>query len=223
MLEAVLERLVSHLTSADGGADLERARETFHRHGGQVDAGEPLYESHIQLFLDHYLCDWRAEDGSRPLERYLASGASEALEREVAEACLRSARSLYRTLATENGTVHLADALGGGRFRVAGEGSAARLRSGDVFDGRLLVVSGRIRLAPGIVFHPPETHAPIDDMLARIDRESMESRDEVLDGLLRMRIRLDRFTSIRARHIYRFESLGELDILSAGWARRTAE
>jgi hypothetical protein len=222
VLDAALEGLVAHLTSADGGADLERARAAFRARTGPVEPGEPLYESLIQLFFDHYLCEWRSEDGTRPPERSLASGAGSEREREVARACLTSARSLYRVLEVGE-AVRLADALGGGRFRVALRGAAARLNPGDVFDGRLLCVSNEILLAPGLVFHPPPTHEPLEALLSRVDLDAAGGRREVLDGLLRMRMRLDRFTSIRARHIYRFESLAEREILSAGWARRPAE
>ena len=38
------------------------------------------------------------------------------------------------------------------------------------------------------------------------------------DPLMRMRMRLDRFESIRARHIYRFDALDRTEILTAPWA-----
>jgi len=64
VLDAALEGLVSHLTSADGGADLEQAREAFHARTGRVEPGDPFYETHIRFLLDRYLCEWRSADGS---------------------------------------------------------------------------------------------------------------------------------------------------------------
>ncbi|HJL20291.1 MAG TPA: hypothetical protein RMH99_31780 [Sandaracinaceae bacterium LLY-WYZ-13_1] len=221
MLDAALEGLVAHLTSADGGADLERARAWFHERTGAIEPGEPWYESRIRFFFDDYLCEWRSADGTRPPARLLAAGAGEPAEREVAQACLRAARSLYRVV-NEGPVPRLEDLLGGGRFRVASLGSSAKLREGDVFDGRLLVVSDAIQLAPGIIFHPRQTHEPLAEILAALDLDATldDDRRGLLDGLLRMRMRLDRFTSIRAKHLYRLEALGDRAILSAGWARR---
>ena len=115
------------------------------------------------------------------------------------------------------GGVVLDDRLGGARFALD-ERAAERLTVGDVFDGRLLVLDA-IVLAPGIIFHPPETHEALDELVEGLTPFDGE-RAPVLDGLLRMRMRLDRFTSIRARHIYRREALDERDILSAAWARK---
>jgi hypothetical protein len=34
-----------------------------------------------------------------------------------------------------------------------------------------------------------------------------------------MRMRFDRFTSIHARHVYRYEAIDRLEILAAPWAK----
>ncbi len=216
MLDEALERLVRRATEADGGVDLGRAREVFHARTGPFAPGDAWYEPRIRFFLDWYLFGWVSADGTRPAERAAVTDA----ERALAGACVRAARSLYQVLDEET-PLRLADTLGGGRFRLAEAPSLGpdRLRTGDIFDGHLVVVDERIGLAPGRIFHPAETHGPIDEILRRAHAAGLE-RPAVLDGLLRMRMRLDRFTNIRARHIYRFEALGDTDILSAAWARR---
>lgn len=220
MLEEALETLVRRATEQDGGADLAAAREAFHATTGEIAPGDPDYEQRIAFFLDWYLCGWISPSGTRPGER----AARTELEREVASACARAARSLYEVVAVEDEGVRLSDRLGGGRFRVARAGARTdQLRSGDLFDGHLIVVGERIALLSGLVFHPPEAREPLEELLSRVRLEGPHERVTILDGLLRMRMRLDRFASMRARHIYRWEALADREILSAAWARRPGE
>jgi hypothetical protein len=212
VLDATLEAIVARLTAADGGADLDERT-------GEFSDGDGCYETRIRFFLDDYLCGWRGGAAGRALAMDL-----EEEEREVARACLIATRGLFRVLDAElesNG-IRVLDELRGARFRLAPEGAAARLQPGDVFDGRLLVVSNQTQLAPGLIFHPAETHAPLGELLDQLRAEDEHPAGEVLDGLLRMRMRLERFTSIRPRHLYRLEALFDRDILSAGWARKSA-
>lgn len=214
MLEATLEKMLADATAVDGGAELERARAVFHERTGEFGPADPCYEERIRCFFDWFLCDHRAADGRSPAERWLEQERRPD-EARVARALIGGARSLYQV--REAGVV--TDRLGGGRFRV----TDPRVREGDFFDGRLLVLDDELRFAPGIVFHPPETHEPLDELLVEIGAPDELDRPEVLDGLLRMRMRLERFTSIRPRHIYRARALADREILSAGWARKNVE
>ncbi len=219
MLEEVLESLVRRATEADAGADLARARERFHARTGPFEPGERWYESRIRYFLDWYLIHWVSADATRPAHRVAVGDA----EHRVADALTRAARGLFEVLElAETGEVRVLERVGGARFRIASPPPLAGsepLRAGDVFDGHLVVLDERIVLAPGLIFHPSDTHEPLGALVARARAESTPRR-ELLDGLLRMRMRLDRFTNMRPRHIYRWESLEDRDILSAGWARR---
>ena len=214
MLEQALERILSYCTELDGGEDLARARETLHARCGEVAPGEPWYEERIRFFFDWYLCSYE----SQPAKRMIAAGLGSELQRRVAEACTRASRSLYRVASELSPGVVLQDLLGGGRFRAQ---PASPLRVGDVLDGFLIALDGAIHLLPGALFHPAHAHEALLEVVLRA-RQAELARDEVLDGLSRMRMRLDRFTSIRPRHVYRFDALGDLDILSAAWARRSA-
>jgi len=210
----MLERWISDLTETDGGAGLDLARETFHERTGSFDIGDRCYEERIRFFFDWYLCDF---GGATTWIEAHPSADDE--ERRAARACITSARSLYSVRSVERGQVCLDDRVGGARFSVAAVGPAERLIPGEIFDGRLLVLD-EARLASGIIFHPPEAREALELLLAQIAPVD-GPREPVLDGLLRMRMRLDRFESIRARHIYRPEALADTDILSAAWARKT--
>ncbi len=221
LVNACLERIVAHVTGLDDGADFSAARGVFEQRTGPFADGDRWYEERIRLFLDWYVCEWRAEDGRSPVERFLA-GARDVgeIDRAVAVGLARSARSLYQALDVPGLDLIVADRLGGGRFRVRREaGSAAeRIRMGDQFDGRLLSVGDAIHVAPGPLFHPRIAHEAIERLLLEAANRGVGGTD-LLDGLLRMRMRLDRFASIRAQHIYRFDALLEEDVRSAPWAR----
>jgi len=218
-LEEVLEVLVRRATEVDGGVDLGGAREAFHHHAGPIELGEPGYEPRIRFFLDWYLCAWVSRDGTRPAARVARS----AEEQAIASACANAERTLMQVLEVDGARARVTDPLGGARFRITqapGPGPE-RLRPGDVLDGHLIVLGEQLLLMPGPIFHPPEAHEPLAAILERARDERALDRTELLDALLRMQLRLERFTSMRARHIYRWEALGERDILSAGWARKS--
>ncbi len=214
MLDATLERWISELTQQDGGASLDRARDLFHERTGPFDVGEPWYEERLTFFFDWFLCD-----AGGALAWLDAHPDADEGARRLARACTTSARSLYTVRAADGVDVTLDDRLGGGRFVIEAAGPAERLSPGETFDGRLLVVGGP-RLSRGIIFHPPQTHEALDALIAEITPLEGD-REPILDGLLRMRMRLDRFTSIRARHIYSAAALQDRSINSAGWARRS--
>lgn len=209
MIDAVLERAIEDLTARDGG-ELERARALFYERTGEFASGDACFEERIRAFFDWFLVDHRDARGEPPAATW-AKSAAEADVR-VARALVRSERSLWAARA--DGLVE--DLLGGARYRL----EDARVREGDRFDGRLLVLDDVLAFAPGIVFHPPQTHEALDEMLAELGAPAELARADVLDGLLRMRMRLDRFTSIRPKHIYRVALLEEREILSAGWAKK---
>lgn len=219
MLEEALETLVRRASDLDAGADLTRAREEFCARTGDFEPGERWYEARIRFFLDWYVTEWRASDGSSAAERSARTQG----ESVMASALRESSRGLFEVLeVAEDGRLRLAERVGGARFWVAASHTPQGLepvRVRDMFDGRLLVLDRRIVLMPGLIFHPAEAHAPLEQLLVRA-REARIPRGDLLDGLLRMRMRLDRFTSMRARHIYRWEALGDRTILSAAWARR---
>jgi hypothetical protein len=204
VLESLLERLVATCTAA--GVDLATAREAIHERSGPFDVGDAWYEERIRFFFDWYLCEHGA------LGRVI--GSLEGEERALAIACTHAARGLYRCTLDE-GVATLHDLIGGARFRVD---AGARLRDGDLCDGYLVQSGTTIQLLPGAIFHPAEVHPPLIEIARRAHHEGLE-RTSTLDGLLRMKMRFDRFTNMRPQHIYRFEALDDRDILSAAWAR----
>ena len=219
MLRAIVELWISDLTTVDP-ASLDRARAEFRDRTGAFEVGERWYEERITFFFEWFICD---RGGA---QRWLALNPDASQEdRERVRACTSTARSLYTATEVNAESVLLADRLGGGRFEIERAGAAAGLAVGETFDGRLVVLNahdGRLPgLADGIIFHPRQTSEALDQLLSDLG-EWQGDRGEILDGLLRMRMRLDRFASIRPRHIYLLRALHQRDINSASWANKQA-
>lgn len=215
----MVERVVAWATALDGGADLTEARAAFERATGGFADVDPWYEERIRAFLDWYVCEWRAARGETTVARWIRQAEASPAELEAARALVRPARGLYAVAEGEEGAeLRVEDRIGGARFRVASDSAAGRLRPGDLFDGRLVLAGETVRVLAGAVFHPRDAYEAIDALLAEATRRDTRTV-ELLDPMLRMRMRLDRFTSIRAKHIYTFAAVAEMDVLAAPWAR----
>ncbi|MDQ3031972.1 MAG: hypothetical protein M3Y87_06105 [Myxococcota bacterium] len=215
--DGLIERVIASLDDAH----IAHAREEFSALTGSFEPGEPFYEERIRAFLDWITIE---RDGGAALRSFLTTErALDADDRALGRALLSSMRSLYRVSASEassealEGSAVIDCLLHGARFALRPDGAAARLRPGDVLDGRAIGIDGVVLLAPGPVFHPREVHEALDALLAEA-RDAGRCDAGILDPLLRMRMRFDRFHSIRAKHVYRFDALERTEILAAPWA-----
>lgn len=212
-LEGLVERVIATVPLPE----LAAAREVFHARTGAFEANEPFYEERIRAFFD-----WLAIDhqGGAILRRYVAQHARTDEERSLAGRLATSMRSLWRvTDRARDRDPIVVCMLGGARFVVRrDDGPASRLTAGDVLDGRLVAAGSIALLAPGPVFHPREVHDALERLLADA-RAQGRSAESLLDPLLRMRMRFDRFTSMHARHVYRVDALDRIEILAASWHR----
>ena len=218
---SVVEGLVDTLVAGLSSEVVERGRASFEARCGAFSTADPFHEERIRAFSDDLVCDHRLADGRTAAERALSQVPPEDRS-EVGgwlRALTRSERSLFR--AEIHGARPVLRCLLGGAVLIARldadpRDAAARLREGDVFDGRIAPLAGELRVLPGMVFHREEAHEALF-ALVRAAVASGLPRREILDGLLRMRMRHDRFTSIHARHLYRIEALATKEIQTASW------
>jgi len=216
LIESLVETLVSGLPQAS----IDEARAAFEARCGTFSTEDPFHEERIRAFSDELVCDYRGPDGRSAAARALASVpvADAGDTAEWVRGLARAERSLFRAELDASGA-RLRCLLGGAVYRVRLEdGATSRLRTGDVFDGRIAPVRGEIRVLPGVVFHREEAHEPLLALLPDAVQSGRERR-AILDGLLRMRMRHDRFVSIHARHVYRLDALDTVEIKAAPWKR----
>lgn len=213
-----LPELVERMTRDADPAVVARARVAFEAATGPFVAGETWYEERIAAFFDYALV---AFDGGALAARFAARGDVDPEERALALAMRRGERSVFRV--ERIGADRVLEGLFGARYRVAPVGVGGRLLGGEWVDGRLVSASGSLELMPGAIFHPSEAHEAIDAIVRSLREpgatERARSQEDLADALLRMRMRFDRFTSMHARHVYRYDAIGRTEILAASWAR----
>ena len=204
--DPLFEQVLAWTVEAHGEARLRAARLAFENATGAMVEGASDYEARISHFWEQHLCS--GDPG--PMAAFAAAHPElSASERRALAGWLRSHRSLFtfeglRGEQGERGVLH--DRVLGGHFEFHTRPEERSLRPGDSFDARLVALDDALWLSPGRVYHPPEAHAALDALLARIDRNAL-AHGALLDALLLMRSRFLQFASIRAEHVYHERSL----------------
>lgn len=210
---------VDRMAREADAATLARARAAFEARTGSFAPGEPWYEERIRAAFDDALATF---EGGALARTFAARADVQDAERAVARALPRSERGVF--VAERGGAEHVICAsLLGARFEVLSAGVAERLRGGERFDGRIASIGGVLEILPGAVFHPAEAHEALAGLAVEIAERGLPAglgtQADLADAILRMKMRFDRFTSIHARHVYRYDALARTEILAASWAR----
>ena len=201
----LVELLVERLLGLIARPDYDLARAEFERRGGVFSATDTWNEERLRALADDIVVS-RAAD----LLHALALTQDE-------QAWLVGMHTAERSLFVVEGGERLHCLLGDAVYRATfADAPSARLRVGDIFDGRIAMVDKAIRILPGMIFHAEEAHESLRALVQQA-RIQGTARHVILDGLMRMRMRHDRFVSIHAKHIYRFESLEVIEIKAASW------
>lgn len=203
---------------ADASA-LARARAAFEARTGPFAPGDAWYEERIRACFDDALATF---EGGALARAFAARADVSDAERIVARALPRAERSVFVAERVE-GDVVVCESLFGARYEVLAAGVAERLRGGERFDGRIASIAGALEILPGAIFHPAEAHEAIAGLARELEDKGLppglSTQADLADAILRMKMRFDRFTSIHARHVYRYDALGRVEILAASWAR----
>lgn len=216
-----VEGLIDTLVARASSAERDAARASFEARGGAFTTADTFHEERIRAFSDELVCAHRGVDGHTLAERAVGEiPAGDASETSAwLRALTRSERSVYRVEIATGGPA-IRCLLGGSVLLVRLDADprepSARLREGDVFDGRAVPVRDEVRVLPGMVFHREEAHEALFALVPQALARGL-SRAAILDGLLRMRMRHDRFTSIHAKHLYRVDALSTREIQAASW------
>jgi hypothetical protein len=199
-----LERIQAAATR-DGLGELKRAREEFHELTGPFEDGEPWFELRMTMFLDWYLLDRRGADGLTPAERFLdeASGDLSPQERSDYESLTVTLRSIFCVEEQRADRLTLDDLAGGARWVAQCTIPTVGLARGSIFGSRLALFRGSLVVGRGTVLHPTEAHEPIRKIMEKARRDCIPARD-IVDHLDKMRLKLDRYASIRVQHVYQY-------------------
>jgi len=196
---------VQHAATRGGLADVRLAREEFHNLTGKFEEGEPWFELRMNMFHDWYLLDRRGVDGATPVERFIDDHRDRIDPTELPqfEHLTVTLRSVFRLLSIKGKALQLDDLAGGGRWEARWTLPTVGLALGDIIDSRIVMFDGQPITGRGAVLHPREAHEAVETIVNRARREGMRPR-EVVDHLDKMRLKLDRYSNVRIRHVYQY-------------------
>ena len=202
--ELLLERLQTYATR-NGLDDARLAREEFHRRTGEFVEGEPWYELRMNMFLDYYLLDRPSPSGLTPAEAFLVDfgDALDPAQRLGFAHLTVTLRTAFRLLRIRGPELLLDDLGGGGRWRAVWTLPTTGLKVGDIVDTRIVLVDGVPTTGRSAVLHPGEAPEAIAQIVSRARGAGMAPRD-LVDHLDKMRLKLDRYSNVRIRHVYQY-------------------
>jgi hypothetical protein len=204
LYESLLEKIQAHATR-HGLDDARLARDEFHRRTGEFVEGEPWYELRMNMFLDYLLLDRIGPDGVTPAESFLEAHGT-ALEPSAHrrfEQLTVTLRSVFRLHRIRGADLVLDDLAGGGRWRAIWTLPSIGLTVGDIIDTRIVAFDGVASTGRSVVLHPREAHEAIEKIVAQARSTAMPPR-ELVDHLDKMRLKLDRYSNVKIRHVYRY-------------------
>lgn len=202
--EEYLDRIQSEATSA-GLDEIRLAREEFHKLTGEFEEGEPWFDLRMHMFLDWYLLDRVGPRGLTPVELYLVDNRVRLSPDDLTQLLhlTTTLRSVFRIARIRGSELTLHDLSGGGHWQTNWTLPTVGLKVGDIIDARIAIVAGQLVTGRGTVLHPREAHEALDRIVARAVREGMAPR-ELVDHLDKMRLKLDRYSNVRIRHVYQY-------------------
>jgi hypothetical protein len=202
--EPRVERIRQH-TQHDGLSDMRLAREEFHRLTGEFDEGEPWFELRMTMFHDWYLLDRMGSTGRTPaevfvLERGPTLDPAERLQHLHLTVTLRST---FRLSKIQGDQLSLEDMVLGGHWLVTWTLPTVGLLKDDILDARIVLVNGTPTTGRGAVLHPREAQDSIQRIVDRAVASRMPPR-AVVDHLDKMRLKLDRYSNVKIKHVYQY-------------------
>jgi hypothetical protein len=197
-LDAVLDELIAeHTRDAD---EVVRARREYEERRGKVHEDEDLWERWSAAFVEWFVVERVAPGGDVPPAARAARVDGDD-RRAIAEALVRSHRSLFEIRGLAKGAVELLDLLGGGAFEVAEPRAMHGVDVGDVAELRLIGWRDAVWFGRTFVFHPSAARGAILDH-ARAMTERGRSRREVIDHIASLRVRINRYRHVSPARVY---------------------
>jgi hypothetical protein len=197
-LAAVQEQLVAAAAAPDLEGVVGSIRAKFVERVGAFTPTDPWFEERSAALWDRVLCDRRVLESLR-------GNSLPAEQRAVVENLTRAQRGLFEVHPAER-TVDVLCVVSGAAFRLAPSDDAARAMShggeGGWIDGHVVPSPEGVALLPGFLVHAAEATEPMRSLI----KTPMEF-DTLLDALLAMRHQLAARSRMKAKQIYRAESL----------------
>ena len=202
--EVYIERLQQYATR-EGLSDLRLARDEFHRLTGEFEEGEPWFEVRMRMFLDWYLLDRRGLDDKTPVESFIETNRNmlDDADRNQFEDLTVTLRSVFKIVRMRGDSLLLDDLAGGGQWLARWILPTVGLKKNDILNSRMVLFDNTPTIGRGAVLHPREALESVEKIVTRAYREEMPAR-QIVDHLDKMRLKLDRYSNVKIRHVYQY-------------------
>jgi len=203
-LFAVYDELLNRAAAPPVEARARALRDAFLRRTSAL----PLLES---VQEDRMVAAWDDALTTGGLASELAPGFKDAAERALAKVMRRAHRGVFRL---ERVGVHPVafDLVSGASFVLLPRDDMARNLAADLdrdaplFEARIVAAADGCACLPGVIFHPPDASALIDQIVVAGRQRGM-GRDALCDALLRMQNAFSRLSRVKIGYAYRVEAL----------------
>jgi hypothetical protein len=193
---------------------VEGKKEYFGSSGGEVHEDDRCFEQRMQAFFNWYLLD-RQKDGQTPVQRFLQeNGATlEARDKDVMLGFTQSRLGLYEYRGRrgflrppKHGQIRVRDVLTGDDFNVTERRQMHGLEVGDLFEARLVPVSGTYHFSTSFTYHPREMRrAILREVKRRKKQQGTVGVREFVWELEKMQLQSERFRNVSIAAIYDFD------------------
>jgi len=198
---ALFEALLDHTVAHSDAAELSAARAAHAAMSGETFVEDRTYEVRTHAFLDWMVFDRPLDRRQLTPARHFAESRATAPERADARGFCRTIHGLFEVRATGE-TPRLRNHLTGADYRLGRAEAHASLRSGELFEGRLVPWHGALHLSPACLFHPAELRRRI---LRAVRNSTGEPVQELLWTLARMAARAEHYRNVPLESLYDFD------------------
>lgn len=209
------ERLLAWASAAERQPALLAARKTWFEQFGEPHEEDRSYESRMNALLDFYLYDFRPDGVDSTLESFLRAGGGGLPTDELARfrELGGNVHSLFEVRRLKPGEVRLRDVVNRQDHDVAERRAMIGVGKGDLFEARLVPVSGRLHFSGAFLYHPPEARKAILAEAKRLrktaGRRGKPDVKAFLARLSRMAFKLERYRNVKVESIYDFSDSGQ--------------
>lgn len=207
MVQEHLEKLWGRMSLPDIEAEMPEARREFLATTGEVLEEDPSFEVRMVSFLDWFFFERPLNSGRlTPLELLLDSNALSEEDRAVCRQFSGNIHSLFLVRRATDTRVTLQDLFTRKRYQVSLTESdvVPAFRLHQLVQGRIIPLNGEYFFSPALFFHPREAIRPVEREIKRLKAQGDVSPVTLIQRLMVMQLRSERYRHLKAEDIYRF-------------------
>lgn len=202
-IDDVIDEIGSRYAKDEYEEEILLAREEFDALRGKVFDDDTIFVDHMRMFLQWYVLERPLLNATlAPIYIDLKNDALNDMMLPSAIALAKSYRSLFEVTKVERDGLQLYDLIQSSYWWIPLDKVADGMDQNDIFETRILPISGVLHLCKTVMHHPKSAHDAIHRLIdERCKRKILDWR--LVFEIAEMRLRYSRFRNIDVNHIYR--------------------